>query len=221
MAQKRRSAPSLNSRRAQICRTAAQIFNDRGFDATSVSDIAGALKMTKAGLYHYFESKEALLLEIMNFGLDRVRDEVILPVQEIADPEERLRQIVVRHARITTRAHGAVTQLSGETRALPTAARRQVEQRMRIYIDLVRGTLTDLQSAGRLRDLDPTVAAFSLIGMILWLPRWFRPGGRLTTEQAANEIAEMALGGLLKPETSEATGSGPRASARSHRNPLP
>ena len=52
---------------------------------------------------------------------------------------------------------------------------------------------------GRLRDLDPTVAAFSLIGMILWLPRWFRPGGRLTTEQAANEIAEMALGGLLKP----------------------
>src|SRR2546427_7821222 len=108
MAAQRRSAPvpRLDARRAEICRAAAQIFRDRGFDATSVSDIARALKMTKAGLYHYFTSKEALLYEIMMFGLDRVRDEVVIPLQAVKDPEERLRQLVVRHARITTRAHG-------------------------------------------------------------------------------------------------------------------
>src|SRR6185295_7183996 len=184
-------------RRAEICRAAAQIFRDRGFDATSVSDIARALGLTKAGLYHYFESKEALLFEIMSFGLDRVRDEVIVLVRGIRDPEERLRQTIVRHARITTRGQGAVAHLGDEIRALPPISRKQLEERMRIYFDLVRDTLGELKSAGRLRQVDLTVAAFSVLGMILWLPRWFRQDGRLTQEQVANEIANIALGGLV------------------------
>jgi AcrR family transcriptional regulator len=191
------AAPRVDARRADICRTAAQIFRDRGFDATSVSDVARALGLTKAGLYHYFESKEALLFEIMSFGLDRVRDEVVIPVRAIRDPEDRLRQLVVRHARITTRGQGAVAHLGDEIRALPPASRRQLEERMRVYFDLVRDTLGELKSAGRLRRVDLTVAAFSVLGMILWLPRWFRQDGRLTQEQVANDIAAMALGGLL------------------------
>jgi len=195
----RRLAPAtrVDARRADICRTAAQIFRDRGFDATSVSDVARALGLTKAGLYHYFDSKEALLFEIMSFGLDRVRDEVVLPVRAIRDPEERLRQLIVRHARITTRGQGAVAHLGDEIRALPPPSRKQLEERMRVYFDLVRDTLAELKSAGRLRPVDLTVAAFSVLGMILWLPRWFRQDGRLTQEQVANEIAKMALGGLV------------------------
>ena len=187
------------TRRARMCRTAAQLFRDRGYDATSVSDVARALGMTKAGLYHHFESKEALLFEIIMYGLERVRDEVIIPVRQIRDPEERLRQLIVRHARIATRGQGAVTHLGDEIRALPPAGRRQIEQRMRIYFDLIRDTLVELKEAGRLRDVDPTVATFSLLGMILWLPRWFRQGGRLDQERVAKEIASVALGGMLAP----------------------
>ena len=202
MAATRQPAARLNSRRAEICRTAAQIFHDRGFDATSVSDIARALDMTKAGLYHYFTSKEALLFEIMAFGLDQVHAEVLVPVRTIRDPEARLRQLIVRHARITTRARGAVALLVDETRALPPAQRKKIERRMRIYVDLVRDTLGEIGKAGRLRDVDLTAAAFSIIGMILWLPRWFRHGGRLTPEEAADEIANLALAGLLRPTAS-------------------
>src|SRR6516165_6400166 len=104
----------IDARRAAMCRTAAQLFRDRGFDATSVSDVARALGLTKAGLYHHFESKEALLFEIMMFGLDKVRDEVVVPVRAIRDPGERLRQLIVRHARIATRGHGAVAHLGDE-----------------------------------------------------------------------------------------------------------
>lgn len=199
MATRRQPLARLNNRRAEICRTAAQIFRDRGFDATSVSDVARALGMTKAGLYHYFTSKEALLFEIITFGLDRVRDEVVVPARAVRDPEARLRQLVIRHARIATRAHGAVAHLVDETRALPPSARKKVEQRMRVYFDLVRDTLGELKAAGRLRDVDPTVGAFSLLGMILWLPRWFRQGGRLTDRQVADEIATLAIGGLVRP----------------------
>ncbi|PYR19765.1 MAG: hypothetical protein DMF94_14675 [Acidobacteria bacterium] len=199
MATVRAFVPPLQSRRAEICRTAAQIFHDRGYDATSVSDIARTLGITKAGLYHYFESKEALLFEITAYGLDRVRDEVIVPARALRDPEARLRQLVIRHASIATQGRGAITQLVDEVRALPPPARKRVEERMRAYFDLVRGTLVELRSAGRLRDVDPTVATFSLIGTILWLPRWFRQNGRLSREQVANEIANIALGGLLRP----------------------
>jgi len=192
-------------------RTIAQLFRDRGFDATSVSDIARALGLTKAGLYHHFDSKEALLFEIMMFGLDKVRDEVILPVRAISDPEERLRQLITRHARITTRGQGAVAHLQDEIRALPPPARKQVEHRMRVYFDLVRGTLEELQAAGRLCDVDPTVATFSLIGMILWLPRWFRQDGRLTQDHVAENIANLALGGLVAVP--------PRARAKTRRAP--
>src|SRR2546422_9262831 len=115
MAAQRRSAPvpRLDARRAEICRAAAQIFRDRGFDATSVSDIARALGMTKAGLYHYFTSKEALLFEIMMFGLERVHDEVLVPARAVKDPEARLRQLIERHGRIATRAPGAGAFLGG------------------------------------------------------------------------------------------------------------
>src|SRR5215468_8786954 len=189
----------VESRRARMCRTAAQIFRDRGYDATSVSDIARALGLTKAGLYHYFESKEALLFEIMTYGLERVRAEVVLPVMGIRDPEERLRQIVLRHARITTDGRGAVAHLGDEIRALPPTARRQIEERMRLYVDLVRGTLAELKAQGKLHDVDPTVGAFSILGMVLWLPRWFRQDGRLSQERVAGEITKLALGGLVRP----------------------
>jgi TetR/AcrR family transcriptional regulator, cholesterol catabolism regulator len=186
-----------------MCRTAAHLFRDRGYDATSVSDVARALGLTKAGLYHHFESKEALLFEIMMYGLDRVRDDVIIPARTIRDPEARLRTMIVTHARIATRGLGAIAHLGDEIRALPPAGRRQIEQRM-VYVDLIRNTLRELKASGRLRNVDPTVAAFSLLGMILWLPRWFRQGGRLDQAAVADAIADFALGGLLVPARRQA-----------------
>jgi|SRR5579862_1566909 len=208
MPPKRRTPAALNAKRDEIFRTAAQVFRDRGFDGTSVGDVARALKMTKAGLYHYFTGKDALLFEIISFGLDQVRDEVTEPARMIRDPEERLRELVIRHARIVTRAHGAVASLVDETRALPSPARERIEERMRGYFGLMRDTLAELRTVGRLRDVDVTVAAFGVLGMILWLPRWFRHGGRLTEDEVAEEVAKLALGGLLK--TPEAVRPRPR-----------
>ena len=173
---------------------------ERGYDATSVNDIARALGMTKAGLYHYIRGKEALLFEIISFGLDQVRDEVVRPAQALRDPEERLRQLVTRHALIITRAHGAVAHLTDEVRALPPPMRRKINQRMRAYFELVRDTLGELKAAGRLRNVDLTVAAFGIVGTVIWFPRWFRPGGRLTAEQASTEIASLALASVLRPQ---------------------
>ena len=123
-------------------------------------------------------------------------------VGKLGVSRRRLSGVSGRHANIATHGRGAVAQLVDEVRALPPGSRKQIEERMRAYFDLVRGTLRELQVAGRLRKVDPTVATFGLIGTILWLPRWFRQNGRLSQEAVAKQIANIALGGLLEPTPS-------------------
>ncbi len=179
--------------------TAARTFVERGFAATSVSDVAAALGVTKAGLYHHIASKEALLFDIVSLGMDWLEEDVIQPVQGIADPEARLRELLRRHAILTACNEGWITILLDDIHALKPRQRRKIEERKRAYVDLVRGTLEQLRDAGRLRDVDPTVGTLGVLGMIVWLPRWVRPKGRLTSAEVAAQVADLALNGLLLP----------------------
>ncbi len=187
-----------DGRAAEVYRTAAQIILQKGYDATSVSDIATALGITKAGLYHYISGKTQLLFDIMRFGLDELDREVVRPALAIADPEARLRFMIVTHATIVTRGLGAVTILVDEARALTPAQHRKVTRWKRAYLDLLRGTLEDIKAAGKLREVDPTVAAFSILGMVNWMSRWYQPEGRMSVGEIAQQIADMAMHGLLR-----------------------
>ena len=199
MKAQKKSAPN-NDRLAEIYRTAAQIILRKGYDATSVNDIANALGVTKAGLYHYISGKKELLFDIMNFGLDELDEEVAAPALEIADPEARLRFMISAHARLVTRGQGAITILVDEITALTPAQSRKITRRKREYFDRLRHVLEELKEEGKLHDVNTTAAAFSLLGMINWLSRWFRQDGALTAEHAAAEITKIALHGLLRPE---------------------
>jgi AcrR family transcriptional regulator len=199
MRAQKKSAPN-NERLAEIYRAAAQIILRKGYDATSVNDIADALGMTKAGLYHYINGKKELLFDIMNFGLGELDEEVATPAEAIKDPAARLRFIVASHARLVTRGRGAITILVDEITALTPPQQRKITQRKRAYFDFLRGTLDELKAAGQLQDVDTTAATFSLLGMINWLSRWFRHGGALDEEQAADQIVRIAFHGLLRPE---------------------
>ncbi len=185
---------------------AAQIFYEKGFDATSMDDLAKALQITKAGLYYYIESKEDLLFAIMNFGLDWLEREVVEPARAIADPEQRLRWVIQRHGGELTEGSHAVPILTDEVSALTAKHRRHIQARKRAYFALVRDTLEELKQAGKLRDVDTTVATFTLFGALLWLPRWFQPAARLTSDKVIDQLTRLLLGGLLKQG---ARGDGP------------
>jgi len=189
---------SSDGRAAEVYRTAARIILQKGYDATSVSDIAEALGITKAGLYHYIKGKTELLYEIMKYGLEELEREVLVPAREIGDPEERLRFVITTHARIVTRGDGVVTILVDEARALTPAQNRHVVRMKRKYIDCLRDTLQEMKQQRKLRDLNVTVAAFSITGAINWLSRWYRPGGTLSAEEIAWQIADIALNGVLR-----------------------
>ncbi len=140
-----------NERLAEIYRTAAQIILRKGYDATSVNDIANALGMTKAGLYHYINGKKELLFDIMNFGLDELEAEVVAPAQAIADAAARLRFIIASHARFVTRGQGAITILVDEITALTPAQSRKITQRKRAYFDCLRDSINNSRPKGSCR----------------------------------------------------------------------
>jgi AcrR family transcriptional regulator len=194
-----RNLVQSDGRASEVYRTAAEIILQKGYDATSVSDIAAALGITKAGLYHYIHGKTQLLFDIMQYGLDQLDREVAQPAKKIRDAETRLRFMIAMHARIVTRGHGAVTILVDEARALTPAQNRKITRRKRDYVDFLRTTLREMSDEGKLRGVDVTVAAFSLLGMINWLSRWYQPDGALDEEQIAEQLVDIALNGLIRP----------------------
>ena len=185
-------------RLAEIYDAAARIICDKGFHAMSMNDIAQAVGMTKAGIYHYIEGKQNMLFAIMNFGMDQLDEGVIAPASAIDDPEERLRAIIHNHAKLITQGSNAITVLVDELAGLSAAQRKKIKQRKRVYFDVIRNTLEDLKTEGRLKDVDTTVASFSILGMLLWVSRWFRPEGKLSSDQSAEEILKVAIGGTLR-----------------------
>lgn len=182
----------------EIYLTAAQIFFTKGYNAASLNDIADALNITKAGLYYYVESKQSLLFDIINLGLNSVDREVLDPARNIADAEERLRFIIFNHARLCAGGNHAVIILSHEINELNFYQREEVIKRRRDYFEFVRNTLAELQQSQKLHDVDMTTATFTLFGMILWLSRWVNPTGKIPVEKVCEDVCEMALRGLLR-----------------------
>jgi TetR/AcrR family transcriptional regulator, cholesterol catabolism regulator len=193
------SASDETNRLGEIYRAAALLICEKGYDATSMNDIAEAVGLTKAGIYHHIEGKKDLL-----FRMDELDENVIVPARAIADAESRLRAIITNHVRlitshITPQGYNPVTIIVEEVAGLTPEHRRKIDQRKRAYVDLIRDTLNQLKKEGKLREVDVTVATFSLLGAILWLSRWYHPDGRLTPEQIVEEISKITLGGLLRP----------------------
>ena len=184
-------------RAREIYLTAAQLFFEKGFESTSISDIADALKLTKASLYYYVESKQDLLYRIVLMGLDSVKDAVLDPARSIEDAEDRLRFILFNHARLAADGNHAVIIISHEMTALSVDQRSIVQNRRREYFDIVRNTLVELQQQGKLRKLNITTATFTLFGMILWLPRWYKSNGLLPADVVCHDVCDLALGGLM------------------------
>jgi TetR/AcrR family transcriptional regulator, cholesterol catabolism regulator len=170
----------------------------KGYEATSMNDIANAVGLTKAGLYHYIQGKEDLLFQIMSYGMDMVGQDVMAPAKLVQDPSERLRTIISRHSRRILEVGGAVSILLDEMYALTPAHRRVIKARKRAYFELIRETLEQLASEGKLRDLSSTVATFCIFGMLSWVARWYRKDGKLTSEQVLSDLLEAALNSVLK-----------------------
>ena len=191
---------SRADRQAQIFETAARIFCEKGFDKASMGDISAAMGLTKAGIYHHIRSKEELLYEIMSYGMDLFEQKVFNRVTGIDDPLERLRATLKGHVLLVTRDRPKeITVILHESNALKGRYRDRIDARKKRYVKFLEKTFRDLVRTGVARRIDPSVAAFAMLGMINWIYQWYRPGGRLDESELAEALADTFLSGVLKP----------------------
>jgi TetR/AcrR family transcriptional regulator, cholesterol catabolism regulator len=197
--------------RQEILRTAARLFQQRGYDATSMNDVAAALKLSKGGLYHHFQGKDEILFEIMNHAMEITQERVIAPVRALADPEERLRALIRLHIEVVLSPRDReITVMLHENHPLPPTLRKRINARKKEYIhfveELIAEVLKDAQknpqkNAERNRTLKgsvgPRAAAFALLGMINWIYQWYKPEGELQTNNLVPQFTEFVFGGIF------------------------
>jgi AcrR family transcriptional regulator len=192
-------------RRRAILETAARVICERGYEGASIQDIADACGLTKAGLYHHIRSKEHLLLEIQNYGMDVFEEQVLHQVLSIADPLERLKTCMAKNILLVTRGWSKeITIILHEHATLTGEARAQINARKKRYVRFLEGSFAEAVRAGRLRPLHPKVAAFAFLGMVLWIYKWFKPDGAIKEDELVREMQQLFFGGLESGDAARA-----------------
>jgi AcrR family transcriptional regulator len=186
-------------RRDEILDVAAQCFADRSYPAASMNDIAAACGTSKARLYHYYESKEAILFDLLDRYTQRLlaliaESEATAQRRDLDDRgalHELIRSFLEEYESSATR-HVA---LLHDTKFLGDAQRELILNRQRDVVSAVTRCLRRAYPA-RLNATNQTAIAMMLFGMINWTFTWLRPGGPLSYAGFAEEVIAMVEGGL-------------------------
>ena len=186
--------------RQEILGTAARLFQQQGYDGTSMNDIAAALKFSKGGLYHHFQSKDEILFDLMTQAMDITDQRVVRVVRQVADPETRLRELIRLHiAVVLSQSDREITVMLHENHPLPPALRKIINARKKEYIHFVESLIADvqlrMQTTGK---VSPRAGAFALLGMINWIYQWYRPGGPLQEENLVRDYTEIFFAGTFQ-----------------------
>jgi AcrR family transcriptional regulator len=190
---------TLVDSRQEILRTAARLFQQQGYDATSMNDVATALKVSKAGLYHHFQSKDEILFELMNHALNITQERVVDRVLGIANAEERLRMLIRLHVEVILSVRDReITVLLHENHPLPPSLRKRINVRKKEYIRFVEKLVSEVQQMRQSRrSVSPRAATFALLGMINWIYQWYKPEGALNSQLIAAQFAEIFFSGAM------------------------
>jgi TetR/AcrR family transcriptional regulator, cholesterol catabolism regulator len=185
--------------RQEILRTAARLFQQRGYDATSMNDVAAALKLSKGGLYHHFQSKDEILFEIMNHAMEITQERVLNPVRGIADPEERLRALIRLHIEVVLSPRDReITVMLHENHPLPPTLRKRINARKKDYVHFLENLIAEAQQSHHARGkVSPRAAAFALLGMINWIYQWYKPEGELQAQNLIPQFTDLIFGGIF------------------------
>lgn len=182
-----------------MLRTSAELFFDRGYASTSIRDIAAALSIRSASLYHHIDSKEELLYDICMVSMQQLIDDVTAAVSGV-DDEPKLQAMVRAHtlSAIENR-HMHATRLI-EMRFLTEEHHKVVARSRDHYEALVRGVISDAQQAGILRkDLLPKYMTLALLNLLNWTIFWFRDQRPLGPDDIASYLYTVFFDGVAAP----------------------
>lgn len=188
--------------RENILKAAALIFEEKGYHAASMQDIAEAVDLKKGSLYHHVSSKQEILLALLDEALVLILERLQTVFTRTHSPSEKLRQALRAYLSFLTenRALSSVLlleyrSLEPEFKDLHIPRRDQVEQILRKIIEA--GV-----SQGDFLAPNPGLTVKALLGVLNWTITWYREDGPLTAEQIADQFTDLFIQGLFSRDGS-------------------
>lgn len=197
-------------KRDRIVSAAADLFYGKGYAGTTLDEVAKALGMTKPFIYQYFASKNDLLAEICSRAIRHANETLNRLLSQQGTPGDKLRAIVRDFILSVLDNQAAAIIYNREETELAPKDRAAIIQLRRDFDRRIVQLLEQGVASGEFAIDDLRVASFAIASMVGWSPAWYRAGGRLTKEEAADRMAALVLTmvGAVDPRASAREGSG-------------
>ena len=191
-----RAQAKADRRKATVLRAAARLFSRKTYLDTTLDEIAEAARVSKGGLYYYFDTKSDVLFHIMDSVMDDLLDGLQDDLARLGDGRARLRRIIERQIGYYGEHLAEVQTLLNDRHCLDRRQFKAIERKQQRYFEIVRTVVADCLGNGQKTTPVLTPLSFALFGMCNWIPGWFRPGGEITTDQLIDMTYELYLNGL-------------------------
>jgi len=206
----RQRRPEAPQRRDEVLAAATQVFHAKGYEASSIQDVADALGMLKGSLYYYIDSKEDLLFaiieEVHRSTMERLERWLALDVDTLV----KLRIFLHWQVRTYCRDVAKVGVFIHDFRSLSAEHQAQILAERDRYDRALRDLIRQGQAEGVVADdVDPKLTAMAIFGMVNWISTWYRPGGENTPEQLAEQYTDLVLAGLVPARGGPRSAIGP------------
>jgi AcrR family transcriptional regulator len=184
--------------REMILEAAAQVFRQKGFHGASMQDIAEAVNLQKASLYHHVSSKQEILLALLDRALELLLERISAVANQRIPADEKLQKMIRVYLQILAENTDLSAVLLFEHRSLESKQHaRHVPNRDK-FEALWRNVLAEGVAAGLFQCDDPAMTARAILGIMNWTITWYRPNGDLTIDQIADQYSNLLLNGLMK-----------------------
>ncbi len=194
-----RPVGSVFMQRIDIIQAAAQIFRQKGYHGTSMQDIADAVHLQKASLYHHVTGKQDILVTILDQALDLLIEDIQQVAHSDLSPQDKIRSAMRTYVKRLTGDLDLATVLLTEHRSLDDELRSIHVVRRDRFESLWRKIVQEGIESGVFREVDARLTSFAFLGVLNWLITWYRHDGSLTGEQIADRFADLLLSGLVMP----------------------
>jgi TetR/AcrR family transcriptional regulator, cholesterol catabolism regulator len=189
----------VENQRERIMDEAAVLFGRIGFESSSLNDLAAEAGISKAGIYHYFRTKQEVYDAIILKTLQELFDTVSAVVQNVDAANEQLLAFMTAHADYFERNYWAFRcMLVSFTDMSMTGARHEAVLLRERYEHLLRGIIADGVQRGGFRDVDPASTGRAVLSMLNWMVRWFEPDGPKRAGEVAREYHDLLARGLQR-----------------------
>jgi TetR/AcrR family transcriptional regulator len=183
-------------RKHALAQAAIGAFNRHGFYATSMDAIAAELGLTKGTLYHYYNSKSDLLYDCLLQSVEDGRGMAEAAAAQGGRGVDKLERFLRLQFQTLAGRTGSSWLLSADLSALSVLQRADIRKKSRSVDAIVQRFIVEGMADGSIVDTEPKIAEFFLIGAMNWLPRWYNPNGRITSDELASIFVKIVLEGL-------------------------